>query len=176
MQNIRNHRSTHPKHPGNTTDRGSKVGNDASLNSAEVGRKSRSTIETEPAEPEEHCSKDDVGCVVRLVRKTFSAIAAALAEVNRNSQGGSTRANVNRSSSSKIETSKNVRPSVGVPCPAGKRIVDNGCPNENKNEGGSQTTTFSDGTNSESSTKFGASDGKMEIRDVTYVIHANMHW
>lgn len=70
---------TYPEHPCEPTDGSSQVRDDARLNSAEVGRQSRASIEAEPAEPKEDRAKDNVGGVMWLIRQTLSSVATALA-------------------------------------------------------------------------------------------------
>lgn len=83
-----------PEHPGQSTDGGSQVGDDASLNGAQVGGESAAAVESEPSEPEHDRAENDVGGVVWLVRETLGAVAAALAEVERDGESGSSRRNV----------------------------------------------------------------------------------
>jgi len=115
-----------PEHPGKTADGSSEVGDDASLDSAQVGTESRSSVESEPSEPEEDSAKDNVGGVMGLVGKTLSSVSAALSEVKGDSEGSSAGRNVHRGSSSEVETAHLERPTVGVPSPAGNGIVNKG--------------------------------------------------
>jgi len=85
---------------------------------------------------------------VRLVCKFLSPIPGTLSEVDGNGEGGGTRGDVNRRSTSEIETTVCERPSVGVPCHTGKWIVDKSRPDEREHKSGSQPTAFGDGTNS----------------------------
>lgn len=78
-----------PEHPGQSTDGSSQVGDDASLNGAVVGRESATTVESEPSEPEHDRAENDEGGVVWLVSETLSSVAAALAEVKRDGESGS---------------------------------------------------------------------------------------
>ena len=71
-----------PEHPGESTDRGGEVGDNASVGSAEICAQSRATIEAEPAEPEHDGTENDVTGVMRLVGEAFSAIATTLAKID----------------------------------------------------------------------------------------------
>lgn len=71
-----------PNHPSQPANARCKVGHDARLGSAQVRGKGRPAVETEPAEPEEDCAKDDVGGIVGLVREALGSIAGALSEVD----------------------------------------------------------------------------------------------
>lgn len=75
-----------PEHPGQTTDRGSEVGDDARLRGTQIRGKGRAAVESEPTEPEEDRAEDDVGCVVWFVGEALGTISAALAEVDRDGQ------------------------------------------------------------------------------------------
>lgn len=137
------------EHPDQTTDRGRKVGDDTSLNSPQVGRKSGTTIEAEPTEPEENGADNNESSVVGLVGESFSAVASTLAEVQGDSKRGSTRRDVNGGPTSKVETAHDKRPAVGVPCPARERAVDEGEPAEEEDHNGTDTRPFSETTNGE---------------------------
>lgn len=78
-----------PEHPGQSTDGSSQVGDDASLNGAQVGRESATTVESEPSEPEHDRAENDERGVVWLVSETLSSVAAALAKVKRDGESGS---------------------------------------------------------------------------------------
>lgn len=88
-----------------------------------------------------------------LVGETLSAIPTTLAKVHGDGEGGGSRDNVDRGSSCKVETSKDEGPAVGVPGPAGDRVVDDGGPDEDEDKNGAKTATLSDGTDSEGSTR-----------------------
>lgn len=137
------------QHPGDTTDRSSEVGNDTSLDGAEVGGKSGSTVETKPAEPEEDGAKDDKGSVVGLVCETLGAVASSFTEVDGDGEGSGTRGNVNGGSTSEIETTHVEDPSLRVPCPACDRAVDDGQPAEEEDHDGADFGSFGETTNGE---------------------------
>jgi hypothetical protein len=81
-----------------------------------------------------------------FVGEAFSSIAASLAEVNRDSESGSARGNVHGGSTSKVETSEFVRPSVRVPGPVGNRVVDERRPNEDKDNRRTELAALGDRT------------------------------
>ena len=73
---------TNPEHPSQTTDGSSQVGNNASLDSTQVGTESRTAVESEPTEPEQNRAQDDVGSVVRLVCEAVRTVSATLAQID----------------------------------------------------------------------------------------------
>lgn len=93
-----------PKHPGNSANRGSKVGHDASRSGTDVRRQSTTTVETEPTEPEEDRSENNVGSVVGLVGEFFSSITGTFSEVDGNGKCGGTRGDMDWSSTREVET------------------------------------------------------------------------
>jgi hypothetical protein len=69
------------ENPSQATDAGSNVGNNAGHDGAGVGSKSGTTVEAEPANPEEDGSKNDVGDIVGAVRQAADlAVAGTLSE------------------------------------------------------------------------------------------------
>jgi hypothetical protein len=111
-----------PEHPGEATDGRREVCHDARGRRTKVRGQGRATVEADPAEPEEHRAENDVRRVVRLVREALRAVTAALAEVNRDRERGGARANVHGGTAGKVETTKYVRPPVGVPGPTRNRV------------------------------------------------------
>jgi len=166
-----------PEHPGDSTDRSSEVSDDTGLRCTEIRRQSTTTVESEPAEPKEDGSENNVGGVVGLVGEFLRSITGTLSEVDGDGEGGGARRNVNGSSTSEIETTLDVRPSVGVPCHAGKRTVDNRRPDENEYKGGAHATAFGDGTNGKDRAKMATIQTADLVGNLeTYVMAANMHW
>lgn len=92
-----------PEHPSDATDRSSEVGDDAGLSRAEVRRQSTTTVKSEPTEPEEDRSENNIGGVVGFVSESLGSITGTLSEVEGNREGGCTRGDVNGSSTSEIE-------------------------------------------------------------------------
>ena len=121
-----------PEHPSQTANAGSKVGDNACLGCAQVRGEGRATIEAEPAEPEEGRAQNNVGRIVRLVGEACGIISTTLAEVKCDSKCGSAGGDVHWGTASEVKATKNVRPSMGIPCPIGDRVVDERRPNENE--------------------------------------------
>ena len=132
--------------PSNTTDGSSKVGHNGSHDSAHVGAQSRSSIEAEPANPEENGADDDMGDVVRTIIQFVCSMAPSLAEHERICQGGRTGRDVDRSSSCKIKTTHLEGPAGRIPCPASNGIVDDGRPDEHEDNTWEHTSSFGNGT------------------------------
>lgn len=132
-----------PEHPGQSTDGSSQVGDDASLNGAQVGGEGATTVESEPSEPEHDRAENDVGGVVWLVCETLGSVAAALAEVKRDGESGSSGRDVHRGSASKVKSTHDEGPAVGVPGPAGDRVVNEGRPEEGEDQDGAETCPLS---------------------------------
>lgn len=76
--------------PGDTSDRSSQVGDNSGHDGAEVGAQGRTGVETEPADPEEDGTDDDVSDVVRAVVEFVSSVTTTLAEHQGVGQSGST--------------------------------------------------------------------------------------
>ena len=91
----------------------------------------------------------DITGVVGFVCETLSAVSATGAEVDGDGKSGGTRGDVHGSSSSEIETTHDVGPSLGVPGPARNRIVDESGPEEDEDNHGSESTALRDGTDGE---------------------------
>lgn len=135
------------QHPGDTTDGSSQVGNDACLDGSEVGRESRSTVESKPTEPEEDCTEDNVRGVVGLVGESLGTVTSSLTEVCGNGQVGSSGRDMDGRSTGKVETSEFVGPSVRVPGPACDWTVHDGHPNEDEDANGSRSCSLGETTN-----------------------------
>lgn len=122
------------KTPSDTTDGRRDVGDDNGHDSAEVGGAGTTTVETEPSNPEENCSQDDMCNVVGTIVELMSAVSATLTEHERVGKGSASGSNMNGGSSGEIESSHNSRPARRVPCPAGDRVVDYGGPHKHEND------------------------------------------
>ena len=140
---------TNPEHPSQTTDGSSQVGNNASLDSTQVGTESRTAVESKPTEPEQNRAQNDVGSVVGLVCKSLGSVATTLAEVDGNSKCSGTGRNVDGSSTGEIVTTHDKGPTVGVPRPARDGIVNYGRPDEDEDEHRTETGAFSEATDGE---------------------------
>ena len=71
------------QNPGKSTDRCSKIGDDASHRGAKVTSESGTTVEAEPSEPEEDCSENDVSHVVGSVVELVSSVSTAFPKHDR---------------------------------------------------------------------------------------------
>ena len=81
-----------------------------------------------------------------FVRKPLRSITSSLSEIDGNGQSCGTGGDVNRSTTSEIETAPDERPSIGVPGHAGKWVVNNCRPDEGEQKSGTQAAPFCDGT------------------------------
>lgn len=77
-------------HPCKPTDRSRKIGYNAGHGGTEIAAKSTTTVESEPTEPEEDGSKNDVGDVVGTVVEFVSSVATAFAQHDGVGKGGGT--------------------------------------------------------------------------------------
>ena len=152
---MRHALDTYPEHPSQAADGGSEVGHDARLHSTQVRRECGAAVESEPAEPEEHRAKHDVGRVVGLVREALSAVSTALTEVDGDCKRGGSGRDVDGSSTGEVEAAKDEGPAVGVPRPAGDGVVYDGRPDEDENHNRTKTTALSNSTDGEHGTVSG---------------------
>jgi len=79
---------------------------------------------------------------VRLVSKHLSPVSASFSEVDRDSEGGCTGRDVDRSSTSEIVTSVDERPAFGVPSPACNGVINESGPCKDKEKKWSQMRAF----------------------------------
>lgn len=138
--------------PGDTADGSSQVGNDGSHNSTQVSAQGGTSIESEPSNPQEDGTDDDVGDVVRAVVELVSSMAATLAQHERVGEGSSTRRNVHRGTAGKVKTAQFEYPARCVPRPACNRIVDDGGPDEHEDDARQHAATFGNCTDREGNT------------------------
>lgn len=140
--------------PGQATDAGGNVGDDAGHDGTKVGGQGAAAVEAEPADPEEHSPQNDVGDVVGAVGQAIDlVVAVALAEHERVGEGGGAGADVHGGAARKVETAHLERPAVAVPGPVGDGVVDDGGPDEHEHQGGKHTAAISARANGESGTK-----------------------
>lgn len=141
------------QYPGDSTDGGGQVGDNASHDGAEIRGQGGTTVEAEPSDPEEDGAEDDVGDVMRSVRETGGlGVAGALAEHDGEGEGGGTRRDMDGSTTGKVETTKLERPTVRIPCPVGDGIVHDGGPDENKDDAGQDAGAIYSSTDGEGGT------------------------
>lgn len=130
------------------------MGDDAGHDGTQVGAKSTAAVETEPTDPEEHGSENDVCDVVRAVRQAVVlAVPGTLAKHQGVGERGSTGRDVDGRTTGEVETAELERPSVGVPGPVGNRVVDDRRPDEHEDDGREHSAAISCGTDSESRTE-----------------------
>lgn len=138
--------------PGDTTNGSSNLGDDASHDTTEVSREGGTTVEAEPADPEEDCAEDNVGDVVGTVVELVGAVAATLSEHEGVGEGSGAGRDMDGSSSGEIETTHVEDPAGRVPRPARKRIVDDGGPDKHEDDARKHAAALSSGTNGEGNT------------------------
>ena len=92
------------------------------------------------------------------------AVLGALAQDHGVSESGPARGDVDWSAAGKVEGRKLVEPSVGVPGPVGNWAVDDGGPEETKDERWKDTSTFESTTNDDHD-RAGAEDELVETKD-----------
>ena len=83
--------------------------------------------------------------VVRSVVELMRAVPAPLSEHHRVSESSAATVDMNRSTSCKIKATNDAAPTIGVPRPAGNRVVDDGGPDEHKDEAGEHAATLGNG-------------------------------
>lgn len=138
--------------PGDTSNGSSQVGDNGSHDSTEVSTQGRTGVESEPSDPEEDGTDNDVSDVVRAVVEFVSTVTTTLAEHQRVGESGGTGGNVHRSTTCEVETSELEYPTGCVPGPAGNRVVNDGGPDEHEDDAREHAATLSDGANSKSNT------------------------
>lgn len=129
--------------------KGAYVGHGAGHSGAHGRSESRPAVEAEPAEPEEDCSKDDIGGIVGLVREALGAPALALAQVDGNRKASGTRGDVHGGTTCEIEAAGDEDPSGGVPGPACNGVVYECGPDEYEDEEGPEAGAFCYGADGE---------------------------
>lgn len=134
------------KHPAENTAGGSGVGVEGGHHGTDSGVKRRSTIETEPSEPDENGTKKYKSWVMGFVVYPLTLVVT-LSKNESVSQRSPTTGDVDRASSSKIEGWQVVQPAIGVPCPACDWAVNNGGPEEGKDQRWKDAATLEGASN-----------------------------
>lgn len=120
-----------------------------------------------------------MGDVVGAVREAVDlVVAGTLSEHQRVGESGSAGADVHGGTTGEIETAHDKGPAVGVPGPVGNRVVDDGGPDKDEDDGREHAATVSSGTDSEGRTGNQVSKiwtWRVTKKD-TNVIAANMPW
>lgn len=141
------------QNPSNTTDRGSQVGDEAGHDGTNVHAQSGTTVEAEPANPEEDGADDDVCDAVGAVGQAIVlVVAGALAEHDAVGEGAGARGDVDGAASGEVVRGELEEPAVGVPGPVGDGVVDDGGPDEHEDDGGEHAATVGHGTDGEGGT------------------------
>lgn len=138
--------------PGNTSNRSCQVGDNTGHDGAEVSTQSRTSVESEPSDPEKHSTDDNMGDIVRTVVEFVRTVATTLAEHQGVSESGGTGGNVHGSTTGEVKTSELEYPTRWVPGPAGNRIVDDGGPDKHEDDARKHATTLGNSANSKSNT------------------------
>ncbi|KAI6770237.1 hypothetical protein HG530_004866 [Fusarium avenaceum] len=134
--------------PSHSSKHGSEARVPASHDGTKVGTEGRTTVETEPAEPEEHSTKSNEGDVVRT--EVHHHLLVTSAENPGVGKSGHTGANLDRNTTSVVENTVSETPAVGVPDPVGKRAVDESGPEKDEDHAGNNTTSLSNSTDCKS--------------------------
>lgn len=139
--------------PSDTADGGGQVGDEAGHDGADVHAQGGTTVEAEPADPEEDGADDDVCDAVGAVREAVVlVVSGALAEHDAVGEGASTRGDVDGATSGEVVRGELEEPAVAVPGPVGDGVVDDGGPDEHEDDGGEHAATVGHGTDGESGT------------------------
>lgn len=94
--------------PGHATDTGGKVRDDRSHYSAKVCTERGTGVETEPSDPQEDGSNDDVRHIVWSVVQLLGAVTSPFAQHVRVGQSSGARGNMHGSATSEIESAQTV--------------------------------------------------------------------
>jgi hypothetical protein len=106
-EKARENAQVHPA-PSQTSHRRRDVGNNSTLDGTEVHGRLRTAVEPEPSEPNKNGPEDDVRNGVRAVGELRGAVATATTEVERPDETGSSRGDVDGSSSGKLRKEEEV--------------------------------------------------------------------
>lgn len=72
-------------------------------------------------------------------------MATSLAQHHGISQGGASRGDMHRGTASEVKSTHLVRPSIGVPGPAGDGVIDDSGPHEDEDDAGEHSAALGDG-------------------------------
>lgn len=84
------------------------------------------SVETKPSHPEENSSNDNVRNVMWAIIQFMSAMSTTFAQHDTVCESSTTGRDMDRSSTSEVETTHVENPTGSVPCPASNWIIDNG--------------------------------------------------
>ena len=140
--------------PCDTPDTSSKVGAYSGHNSAKVSGQRGTSVETEPAHPEEHGADDDVRDVVGTVVELLGTVTASLSEHVRVGEGSTSGSDMNGSSAGKVQATHLEDPSGWVPGPARNRVVDNRRPDKHVDDARQHASSLGHGSNGKCNTAY----------------------
>lgn len=130
------------KNPGHGAEHTSEVGVPAGHGSTKVGTEGRTTVESEPAEPQEDSAKGDERNVVRA--EVEHHLLLATAENHRVGKRRHTRNDLDGSAAGVVENAPAEGPTARSPNPTCDRAVDECGPDEGEDEERHEAATLSD--------------------------------
>lgn len=133
--------------PCDTGDRGGQVGGGDGHSSSKGSGEAGATVEAEPSEPQESGTEDDVGDVVWLEEQPLCAVSTSLSEVVGDDETSDTGADLDGTTASVVEDTPIVGPTLRRPDPVCDWIVDEGSPDEGKDDKGPYASSLTGGTN-----------------------------
>ena len=136
------------QHPGHGREDAGKVGVPRSHDSTEISTEGRTTVETEPAEPQEHSAEHDERNIVWAEVQHHLLLASA--KNHGVCESRATGDDFDRSSTGVVEDTPRESPAVDIPDPARDWAVDNRCPAEEEDHHWDQATALGDGTSQDS--------------------------
>lgn len=158
------------EHPGEATHGRGEVGDDAGHDGTQVGGEGRAAVEAEPADPEEDGAEDDVRDVVGAERQAVQLrVASALAQHERVGESSSARRDVDGGTTGEVQATQDEGPAIAVPGPVGDRVVDDGRPDEDEDNGGQDAGAISSRTERDSrpvDARMSAEDSETGVADV----------
>lgn len=136
------------QNPSKSANGSRKIGDDTSHGGSEIAAKTAAAVESEPTEPQEDCSENDVSDIVGTIVELLGSVAATFSQNNRVCKGGSPGRDVDGSATCEIETTQDEDPTIGVPGPARNGIIDNGCPDKDEDTAWEHASSLCCGANS----------------------------
>ncbi|KAI6761597.1 hypothetical protein HG531_002150 [Fusarium graminearum] len=115
-----------------------------------VVQKTPASIEAKPPDPEEDGSSHDMSSIVWAVVELMGSVTTALAQHHGVGQSSTSRSNVHRGTSGKVQATHLVGPAIRVPSPTCDGVVDDSGPHEDEDDAGEHPATLGDGSGSES--------------------------
>jgi len=122
------------KNPSDCSEHGRKVGVPASHGGTQVCAECRTTVESQPSKPEEYGAERDQGHVVGSEVQHHLLLTPT--KHHRICQSGQSGSNLDGSTSGVVHHTPAIAPTIGIPCPASDRTVDESRPAEDEDHGG----------------------------------------